>query len=166
MTSEVRIRVSLSTGEFELEGPESFIAKYEETTRQLLERLVGSQPTDFDLAASVSSDNVAPAQASLRSANGVAKLPEFGEAVHLLPRGVSGTDQILLAGFYASQNHGERTFATSEANKLLVEQGIRVANPSQSLKNNLNSKKVFKVGSRYKISREGTERVNELLGRA
>ena len=65
-----------------------------------------------------------------------------------------------------SLKHGERTFATAEASKLLVEQGIKVSNPSQSLKNNMDGKKLFRVGNRFKISREGQDRVNDLLGRS
>ena len=76
---------------------------------------------------------------------------------------MTGTDQILVAGHYAAMNNAQQTFVTAEANKLLVEQSIKLANPSQSLKNNLNSKKVFKVGSRFKLSRDGIDRVNELL---
>jgi hypothetical protein len=159
MPTDVKLRISLATGEFELQGPEAFVAQYDEFTRPLLERLASSNPQAFTSAAN-SADVV-----QSTTANGAEQWPEFGEAIHRLPRGASGTDQILLAGFYASLMHSERTFATAEASKLLVEQGIKVSNPSQSLKNNMDGKKVFRVGNRFKISREGQDRVNALLGR-
>lgn len=157
MSVEARMRISLSAGEFEIEGPKDFIAKYDEIARRLLERLQESPASAFK---SPESSEGAPVSAP---SNETSDLPEFGEAVHRLAKNTSGTDQILVAGYYAATNHADQTFATAEASKLLVEQGIKVANPSQSLKNNLNAKKVFKVGSRYKISRDGIARVKELL---
>jgi hypothetical protein len=159
MPTDVKLRVSLATGEFELQGPESFVAQYDQFTRPLLERLASSQPQDFKPPGAATDGG--PSQ----SGSSTGEVPEFGEAIHRLPRGTSGTDQILLAGFYASLRHAERTFATAEASKLLVEQGIKVSNPSQSLKNNMDGKRVFRVGNRFKISREGQDRVNALLGR-
>ena len=42
MSIEARLRISLSTGEFEVEGSDAFVAKYDEITRQLLSRASGS----------------------------------------------------------------------------------------------------------------------------
>lgn len=162
MTTDARLRISLSTGEFEVEGPATFIAQYDQVARQLLARLHESPPDAFK---SPDSGDGAAASQPTAAFNGNGTWPEFGEAIHKLPRNASGTDLILVAGYYASMTHADQTFATSEASKLLVEQSIKVANPSQSLKNNLGSKKVFKVGSRFKISREGIERINQLLQR-
>jgi hypothetical protein len=80
-------------------------------------------------------------------------------------RNGTNSAQILVAGQYAAMAHGDQTFPTAEASRLLVEQGIKLTNPAQSMTNNLKAKRVFKQGKGYKISREGTERINQLLGR-
>ena len=154
------------TGEFEVEGPEAFIAKYEETARQLLTRLYSSESSDFTPPPPADGADEGGAGQSKNSATGGnGSWPEFGEAIHRLPKGSTGTDQILLAGQYAAMGHSDQTFATGEASQLLVGQGIKLSNPSQSMKNNLTAKRVFKAGKGYKISRDGSERINQLLGR-
>lgn len=163
MATDARLRISLSTGEFEVEGPETFISKYEEMTRQILTRLCDPNSAVFTPQTLAGPSSAEGTQASAAAVEGA--WPEFGEAIHKLPRGATGTDQILLAGQYASTAHADQTFPTAEASKLLIEQGIKLANPSQSMKNNLAAKRVFKSGRGYKISREGTERINQLLGR-
>jgi hypothetical protein len=163
MSTDARLRISLSTGEFEIEGPEAFVAQYDEVARRLLTRLNESSSDTFKHPPS--GHDAATTQPDAAS-NGSGSWPEFGEAIHKLPRNATGTDLVLVAGHYASMTHADQTFATSEASKLLIEQSIKVTNPSQSLKNNLTAKRVFKVGSRYKISREGTERINQLLHRS
>jgi hypothetical protein len=158
------LRISLSAGEFEVEGPPTFIVQYDEVARQLLARLHSSASDAFNPPGSAAGTGAG--KPSPIASNGNGAWPEFGEAIHRLPRNASGTDLILVAGYYASTKHADQTFATAEASKLLVEQCIKVANPSQSMKNNLTAKKVFKVGSRFKISREGIERINLLLPRS
>ncbi len=101
---------------------------------------------------------------SSSGANGAGTAKEFGEAIHSLPKGSSGTDQILVAGYYAAAGSADGTFATSEANSLLVEQGIKLSNPSQSLKNGLAAKRVFKVGKRFKLSKTGEDSIRSFIG--
>lgn len=161
MATEARLRISLATGEFEVEGPTAFIAQYDEVARELLTRLQAYTPGTSKPEGSSNADAVA-GQGNGSSGKAEA-LSEFGEAIHKLPKNASGTDMILVAGYYAAMSHSDQTFATAEASKLLVEQSIKIANPSQSMKNNLTAKKVFKVGSRYKLSRDGIDRVKQLL---
>jgi hypothetical protein len=74
-----------------------------------------------------------------------------------LAKNASQSDKILLAGSFAAQGTGDKTFSTSEASALLVEQGIKLSNPSQSLKNNLAAKRVFKQGNRFRVSKIGED---------
>jgi hypothetical protein len=162
MATDVRLRISLSTGEFEIEGPEAFITQYDPVVQEILKRLTGS--TAFEPPPVVNPETSTPTGTTTEGASGT--LPEFGEALHRLPKGTTGTDQILVAGYYASHHNSERTFATADASKLLIGQGIKLANPSQSLKNNMERKQVFKTGRKFKLSREGLEHVGQLLGLA
>ena len=145
---EARVRISLQAGEFEVEGSEAFVRQYDSTIQSLLERLRNSP------APKRSEGGGAARNASGADASG--SPDDFPEALHGMTS-KSGTDQILVAGYFASMNAADGTFATGEANKLLVEQGIKLPNPSQSVKNNLQAKRVFKVGNRYKVSKTGSD---------
>lgn len=162
-TSETaRIRISLTAGELEIEGPESFVSQYEESIAAVLERLreegvvaVAAPPQQpAVVAASNGAAESAPAPAA-------ASEEPFGEVLHSLNT-KSGTDQILLAGHYVGKGSADGTFSTTEAHKLLIEQGVKLSNASQSLKNNLSAKRAFKVGSRFKISKAGIDHLNTL----
>ena len=74
----------------------------------------------------------------------------------------SGTDQILLAGHYAAKVSSDGTFSTNDAHKLLIEQGVKLSNASQSMKNNLTAKRAFKVGGRFKIAKTGIDYLHAL----
>ncbi len=155
-----RIRVALASGELEVEGPEQFVAKYESDIRLLLERLK-DQPLPVK---SADRGNGQAGAAKVTSVIGSSS--EFGEVLHALPKGATGSDQILVAGYFVARGNADQTFSTNEANRLLVEQGIKLSNPSQSLRNNLTVKRVFKVGSRFRVSNIGEQHVQSLVGAA
>ena len=71
------------------------------------------------------------------------------------------TDTELLANI----NTCKSSFAgTGEANALLTEQGVKVGNPSQCVKQNLTAKRVFKHLGRYRVSQTGLEYLRQMLG--
>ena len=150
-------RISVSTGarQLEIEGSEEFIAKYEEPLNGMLARLSSDGASDAG-----SSPPVASA-ATLSHGAEPGNL-EFGEALHLLGS-TSGTDQILLAGQYAQDASEDRCFNTGEANQMLIDQGIKLANPSTAMKRNLTSKRVFKIGGKFRVSRAGEDHLVSLL---
>jgi hypothetical protein len=155
MTQEARIRVSLSAGDLEVQGSEAFVERYGDAIQDLLVRL---------------KDHRAP-QAATQAPRGAgskeettAEKREFGEVLHALPNKVSGSDQMLVAGWYAQDASADSTFSTGDANQLLLGQGVKIANPSQSLKNSIAAKRVFKVGSRYRVSKTGEQHLQSLIG--
>jgi hypothetical protein len=155
-----RIRVNLATGELEIEGSESFVSQYADSIAAALERLLENGP-------SASVAGPAPVIVSAAGAgHGPVPVPTsadepFGQVLHSLTS-KSGTDQILLAGYYAAKSTSDGTFSTNDAHKLLIEQGVKLSNASQSMKNNLTSKRAFKVGSRFKIAKTGVDYLNTL----
>jgi hypothetical protein len=152
-TAEARIRISLQAGELEVEGSETFIAQYQDVLDALIDRVRTSKPgpAQTDPAGTTTSTGASAAKG------------DFPEALHGLPSGASGSDQILVAGYFASLGIPDSTFATGDANKLLLEQGIKLSNPSQSLRNNLTAKRVFKVGNRFRISKTGEDHLKTLI---
>ncbi len=158
MADQGRIRISLSAGELEVEGSAEFVAKYDDAIAAMLGRL-REQPAPALRA----SGSVKPQSDSRAVPAGSTELGEFGEVLHALPKGASGVEQILVAGYYAAQANADKTFSTADANKLLIDQGVKLSNASQALKNNLGSKRVFKSGKAYKVSRTGEEYVQGLI---
>ncbi|WP_314093980.1 hypothetical protein [Microbacterium foliorum] len=154
--STSRVHINLSSGELDIRGSEEFVSQYADSIEDLLQRLRTEPiPAAAPVAPVLGSPDLASIETS-KVAQPSTRLEPFGEALHTLAS-KSGTDQILLAGYYVSEASGDGTFATAEANKLLIEQGIKLSNASQSLKNVLAAKRVFKVGSRYKVARSGID---------
>jgi hypothetical protein len=150
-----KLRINLAQREFEVEGSESFVKSYAERLDQLLGRLM---------------DQPAAAQRPLVSArpdgDALSSTGTFGELLQRLPRGTTDVDRMLVAGYFAQQRSADNGFATGEANALLTEQGVKVGNPSQCVKQNLLAKRVFKHQGRYRVSQIGLDHLRQLIGAA
>ena len=150
-----KLRINLAQREFEVEGSETFVKTYAERLDQLLGRLM-EQPAA-----------AAKPMASARPDGEV--LPDtgtFGELLQRLPRAATDVDRMLVAGYFAQQRGADNGFATGEANTLLTEQGVKVGNPSQCVKQNLLAKRVFKHQGRYRVSQIGLDHLRQLIGAA
>ena len=147
-----RVRINLAQGEVEVEGSEAFVRGYAARIAALLDRLDD-----------VGAPAARPVAATPPGGNGAAERT-FGEILQALPRAASDVDRILLAGHHAQSRHADRSFATGDANALLTEQGVKVGNPSQCVKQNLIAKRVFKHQGRYRVSQQGVDHLRQLLG--
>ena len=148
-----KLRINLAQREFEVEGSESFVKAYAERLDQLLRRLI-EQPA----AAPKAQGSPRPDGDALPGSG------TFGELLQHLPRSSTDVDRILVAGYFAQQRGADNGFATGEANTLLTEQGVKVGNPSQCVKQNLLAKRVFKHQGRYRISQIGLDYLRQLVG--
>ena len=146
-----RLRINLAQREFEVEGSESFVKAYAERLDQLLARL--TQPSELPPGAPPEGD-------------GLAETGTFGELIQRLPRAATDVDRMLVAGYFAQRNGADHGFVTGEANTLLTEQGVKVGNPSQCVKQNLLAKRVFKHQGRYRVSQIGLDYLRQLIGNA
>jgi hypothetical protein len=147
-----RIRIAVGGRELELEGDETFLAAHKET----LDVLLAAVRAERSGRVSGGGGEVSGSAPALSGA-------EFGEQLGALPRSATATDQVLLAGRFAQLASEDNAFATKDANALLLEQSIKVGNPSQCMANNLAAKRVFKVGGKYRVSRAGEEHLASLL---
>jgi hypothetical protein len=147
-----KLRVNLQQREFEVEGSEAFVATYGARIEQLLHRLIeGARPPG---------DAVAPVPAEGEPDDG-----GFGALLHALPRNATDVDRMLLAGWFVQAGNAERSFTTADANRHLVEQGIKVGNASQSVKQNLLAKRAFQVQrGRYRVAQTGLQHLAQLTG--
>ncbi len=151
-----RLRINLSQREFEVEGSERFVKAYAERFDALLAGL--SDPSREVVAAPVA-PRVAPAAAAPRPA-----AQTFGEMLHQLPRSASDVDRMLAAGYFAHLRSPDQSFSTGEANDLLTGQGIKIGNPSQSVRQNVAAKRMFRHQGRYRVSQTGLDYLRQLLG--
>lgn len=156
--AEASVRISLSAGELEIRGSEDFVAKYDGVVDELLDKLRDVPVTS--VATNVTAPNGSSGGGGGATNGG--ELPPFGEMLHRLPSDATGTDRILLAGLYAQRDSADSTFATAEANKMLIEQGIKLSNPTQSLNNAQSAKRVFKVGKRWKVAKPGEDHLKSM----
>jgi hypothetical protein len=148
-----KLRINLAQREFEVEGSENFVRAYAERLDQLLAWL--AQQT----AATASSPPPAGPDG-----DGLAAAGTFGELLQRLSRSATDVDRMLVAGYFAQQSGADNGFGTGEANHLLTEQGVKVGNPSQCVKQNLLAKRVFKHQGRYRVSQIGLDYLRQLVG--
>jgi hypothetical protein len=154
VSERARLRVNLAQSEFEVEGSEAFVRTYAERFDALLDRLGQGAALDEPMAAGAQ-----PARAPQLSLDGAS----LGELLHHLPRSATDVDRMLLAGHIAQSRSADNSFSTGEANTLLTEQGVKIGNPSQSVKQNVVARRVFRHQRRYRVSQIGLDHLAQLL---
>jgi hypothetical protein len=153
-----RLRINLSQREFEVEGSEEFVRGFADRIQELLDLF--DLPPPAAAAAVATPDNGAAAEPP-------AALGTFGEFILRLPSSSTDVDKMLAAGFYVQATSSDDAFATGDANRRLTEQGIKLGNPSQCVKQSLLAKRVFLVSKgRYRVSQPGRAHLRQLLGPA
>jgi hypothetical protein len=150
-----RLRINLSQREFEVEGSEAFVNAYVERFEGWLARFDHTAEPAPPPAFETHPEPPAPLKLGAES---------FGELLHRLPRAASDVDRVLLAGYFSYLRSADKSFSTGDANGLLTEQGVKVGNPSQSVRQNLAAKRVFKHQGRYRVSQTGVDYLRQLLG--
>lgn len=150
-----RIRINLSQRELEIEGSEAFVERYADRLESLLDGL--DLETPATVVAAAAPPPPPPARPDLDGG--------FGALMQHLPRSSTDVDKMLAAGWYAQRQSGDNAFATGDANKLLADQGVKVGNPSQCVKQNLLAKRVFVVQrGRYRIAQQGVDYLKQFAG--
>jgi len=147
-----RLRINLSQREFEVEGSEEFVRGFAERISELLDL--------FDVGPVVT----APVEAEAAPPSPEA-LGSFGEFLLRLPSSATDVDKMLAAGYFVQVGSADDAFTTADANRRLTEQGIKLGNPSQCVKQSLLAKRVFLLSKgRYRISQQGRAHLRQLLG--
>lgn len=154
--TRARLKINLAQQEFEVEGSEAFVSRYVERIDALFARLQDGQPRKRPAAAR---------QAPSEHAE-IGTPDNIGEWLEHLPRSATDVDRMLVAGYFAQLRSGDQSFGTGETNTLLTDQGIKVGNPSQCVKQNLVAKRVFRHQRRYRVSQTGLDYLRQLLGPA
>lgn len=164
MNDQARVRVNLAQRELEIEGSEAFVRSFGERLEVLLESLADSSwaepPAATPAPAPSGPTSTAPAEPAAAAAFG-----SFGEFLTNLPGSATDVDKILAAGLWGQSQAADDCFATGDANKRLLEQGIKVGNASQCVKQSVLAKRVFVVQrGRFRVSQIGRQHLRQLMG--
>lgn len=162
MEQPARLRINLAQREFEVEGSEAFVRSFADRIEELMDQLEsgsGAAP-----APAAAAPQGAP-RGEPRGSENSSALGSFGEFILQLPSSGTDVDKMLAAGFYVQLQSPDDAFGTADANKRLTEQGIKLGNPSQCVKQSLMAKRVFLVSKgRYRVSQPGRAYLRQLLG--
>ncbi len=153
-----RLHVNLTTREFEVEGSESFVREYSEKIQNMLATSAASRHKPQPAVQETVEQEKPTASTDLPAT--------FGEYLHMFPSDLKDVDKILIAGYYIQRNVPENAFTTVAASKLLKDQSIKLANPSNCVKHNRDAKKVIAISKgRFRVSQPtGLNHIQSLLG--
>jgi hypothetical protein len=152
-----KIRINISAGEIEIEGTEAFVREYVDRFEELLEFLK-KRPQVAPVPQKIALPEQAPAPAKT-------EMPEvFGEYLQRFPKSITDLDRILIAAYFVQSHEPDNFFTTRSANKLLTEQGIKVANASVCVRRNTEKGLVFALEKgKFRVSQRGIDYIRELM---
>ncbi|MFC1963767.1 hypothetical protein ACFLV1_00070 [Chloroflexota bacterium] len=170
MSDNTRIKININTGEVEFEGSEDFVVNQLSNLSNILNIVSGVLTSAQQNVRGAEKPKELPQDAG--DVNEVSKydvFPDnFGEWFNRFPSKIQQTEQMLVAGYFHQKNSPENIFKTSQANKLLIEQGIKVTNPADSMRSLQEVKRVFVVKkegklSLFRVSKDGEAHLSGLL---
>jgi hypothetical protein len=151
--TRIRIRANRTTGDLEVEGPAQAVTEW--WNKLWPELCEGNRPAG-------------PSLPGLRTASppatGNGQLPDsFGEFFSDFRSDVTDVEKVLIAGAFVQGKEADRTFSTKAANQLLLDQNVKVANASESIRRLAQSKRVFVVSDgKFRVSTTGLEHLKTL----
>jgi len=152
-SDSVSVRVNFGSKEVEVAGSNQEVVEWWERLAPILADLAHSP------SSSAKKTDTAPGDSSV----GKQSTPEsFGEYFHEFPSSITDVEKMLVAAFFAQTTEADTCFTTGQASKLLSDQGIKLGNPSQCVKQNAEKKHVFAHNGKYRVSKSGIEHLNSL----
>lgn len=165
MADEVRVRINFSTGEIEISGSSNVVREWwqllDGDITQMRQRFAGQVTGALVRAADVN----AAIQRGDRS--GLLAVPEnFGEFLHQFPSEMTDIEKALVAGYFVQSRDASNSFATGPVNELLLQQAVRLTNPSASIKRNIDARRAILLGGgQFRVSQIGIDYLRRLLER-
>ncbi|MCX7593622.1 MAG: hypothetical protein N2235_07655 [Fischerella sp.] len=168
MENKAKIRINLNLREFEIEGSEAFINSHSAKIESFLEILKTAPPVITEPkihhkdkeGSEIKTDKVRSTNKSHSE-----DIPEtFGEYYHKMPKKSTESDKILLAGHFIQSKSEDNLFTTKEANAALLEQGVKLSNPTVFVNRCEKSKHIIKISKgKFRVSKTGLEHIKQLL---
>lgn len=169
MTDTAKFKLNLKTREVEIEGSEAFVERQIRQLESIFDFLNSAETTeDFSDVHGALREGSLPESRSGKSGAKVGALPAtFGEWMHSFKADLNDMDKALITASYVQSQSTDNDFKTSEVNSSLQEHGIKLSNPSVTLKRLGERKLLFqtrKVGKlRFmRVSTEGQKHLESL----
>ncbi len=151
-----KVKINLNSGEIEFEGSQEFVQEQMDNLELILNLISSRKLTsannsqtfseeddDFEDEASEDGEDSdsTPSEADL-------SIPEsFGEWMHKFKDGINGVDKALITAYYVQQQAPKNDFKTIEVNNSLKDHGIKLSNPSKTLKSLETKKYLFQTAN-------------------
>ena len=169
--NNTRARINLQVGEFEFEGSQEFVENQLENLDSLVELMAELRDVALDDDVDIpeldangeensGGGSTAPEDLSMPSS--------FGEWMHKFRDDVNNTDKALITAYFVQKQSAEDDFKTREVNKSLTEHGIKLGNPSETLKRLIGKKSLFQTRKNgavkfFRVSQDGLKHLKSLL---
>jgi hypothetical protein len=159
---EAKIRININSQEFEIQGTEKFVGSYSATIEQFISLL---SPSKSPLSTGVTLPSIESPKTIGTSYRLEDSLPEtFGEYFYLLRDDANENDKLLAAGRFAQSTSEDNSFGTGTGSHLLLDQGVKLANPSTSIKRLVKQRYVIMLSKgKYRVSPDGLNRLKEIF---
>lgn len=136
MSEHANFRINMKTGEIEISGSEQFVNSKIESLEEVLvlvsEFNTGVDEDDGALSVELSTQSE---QSANRAASNGMEIPEtFGEWMHSFRDDITDIEKALITARFVQAQSPDNDFKTAEVNKSLIDHGIKLSNPSNSLK--------------------------------
>ena len=169
--ADARVRLNLASGEIEIQGSEEFVERQLSNLESLISTLSHNNRLQTQSPSSPEDKADKETTTTTTTTTTEPQLPDtFGEWLNQFPDDIIDSEKALIAAYYIQTKSADDEFKTSEVNKILKEQGVKLANTSNSIKRLVSRKLAFatrKVGkiSYYRLSKNGREHLASLLER-
>lgn len=140
MSDTTKFKLNLRTGEVEIEGSEEFVERQIQNLESLVELI---EPEVINESEELAEGVL---QSEAEESGTQSEIPEtFGEWLHSFKSDINDLDKALITARYVQSQSATNDFKTSEVNKSLKEHGIKLSNPSTSLKRLIQKKYLFQT---------------------
>ena len=137
MSSTAKFKLDLKTREVEIEGSEEFVERQIQNLASIFEFLNddAADDTDTDHNAGEEAENGTIGEKPNGNAAQKAAIPEtLGEFMHSFNADISDLEKALITAQFVQTQSPTNDFKTSEVNNALKDHGIKLPNPSVSLR--------------------------------
>lgn len=155
MSEYATFRINLKTGEIEISGSEQFVEARIESIRDILDLVSEStsRTVEIDDPTNIPSSATQTTQTSSGSITSGYETPEtFGEWMNSFRDNITDIDKALIAAYFVQSLSDQNEFKTAEVNELLKDHGVKLSNPSRSLKLLEDKKYLFQTRKAGRIS--------------
>ena len=153
------MRLNFSVREIEISGSDACVHGWYDRLNEVVQHFLEAPAIRANPADKQPLDDDDSAEAGRIDAN----TASFGEFLQRYPDDITDVDRMLVAGFFIQKAADDDSFKTNDANQLLLQQGFRISNPSECVRRNASTRRLFTVKKGvYRVSDPGRRYLQEL----